>query len=193
MLDLQENVAGLAGARREKVLKLAAHHHGDERARVHFGKGPGAHEPAVLEHGNRIADLEDLVHPVRDVDDRLAGIPQASDVLVENLDVRGIERSGRFVQDEDRGIRLYTVRDFHELALSDRQLGNQRPGLQIEPEIDQRALRVGIHASIIEAAEARARLAAEKEVFGNSQIGQERQLLKHGRYAEFESFARIGE
>jgi hypothetical protein len=55
---------------------------------------------AVAQHGDAVGDLEDLVEPVADIDDGLAGRGELLD-HVEDADGIGFaERCGRLVQNE---------------------------------------------------------------------------------------------
>ena len=69
VLHLQDRIADLSGLLPEDVADVAADHHPDELAHVRLGDRPGADIAAVAEHGDAVAEAEDLLHAVRDVDD----------------------------------------------------------------------------------------------------------------------------
>ena len=53
-------------------LEVASDHHGDQSGHRHVGNIGRRDLPAVTQHRHPVADLRDLLEPVRDVDDRPA-------------------------------------------------------------------------------------------------------------------------
>ena len=70
----------------------------------------GVDPPPVAKDGHRVAQPEDLVEPVRDVDDRHAVAPQEVDHLDQPLDLARLERRGRLVHDHDAVVGVDTAR-----------------------------------------------------------------------------------
>jgi hypothetical protein len=60
----------------EEVTDVAADHVPDCRLAAQLAAGGGADPPAVPEDGDPVGDLEDLVHPVRDEEDRDATLAE---------------------------------------------------------------------------------------------------------------------
>ena len=58
-------------------------------------------EPAIAQHGDPIAEPEDLLEPMGDIDDGDAVAPQDVDDLEQPFDFPRLERRGRLVHDHD--------------------------------------------------------------------------------------------
>ena len=65
---------------------------------------PGGDRAAVLEHGDAVADLADLLQPVRDVDDGDAVRGQVADDPEEVVDLVVVEHRRRLVHDDQPGV-----------------------------------------------------------------------------------------
>ena len=65
----QQHVVGAAAAVGEELLELAADHQRHQLVGARRRGQPRSDRHAAVEHGDPIADLADLVEPVRDVDD----------------------------------------------------------------------------------------------------------------------------
>ena len=75
----------------------AADHAAHQFVGVELGGRAARHECAVLQHGDGVAEVEDLLEPVRDVEDRDAARLQPAHDRVEQLDLVVGERGGRLV------------------------------------------------------------------------------------------------
>ena len=73
--------------------------------------------PAVAEDGDTIADREDLLELVRNVEDRDALAPQAPDRLEERLGLVERDRGGRLVEEQDARVQRQGAGDFDQLLL----------------------------------------------------------------------------
>ena len=93
------------GAVREDVLDGAAGHPADQVAgRGVAGRQVRRRGPAVLEHGDPVADLADLLQPVRDVDDRDALRGQLPDDPEQVAHLVVGEHRARLVHDDQPGL-----------------------------------------------------------------------------------------
>ncbi len=84
-----------------EALDVAAHHHADDGL---LGEGGGllrSDVAAVAQHRHAVGDLEDLLQPVRDVEDGLALRAKRPDDLEELLHLGPGEGRGGLVHDED--------------------------------------------------------------------------------------------
>ena len=79
-----------------------AHHLADELVGRDVADVGGVDEGAVLEDGDPVAQVEDLLEPVRDVEDRDAALAQPLDEGVEQLDLVVGQRRGGLVHRDDR-------------------------------------------------------------------------------------------
>ena len=89
----------------------------------HLGHGPGLDRLARIHHRDPVAGLEDQAEIVRDVDHR--GAEPAGDLLDQRHDPGldgDVERRGRLVQDQERGVGEQRHGDHHALLLAARDL-----------------------------------------------------------------------
>ncbi len=70
------------------LLDVASNHAGDHFGLASFRQVDRGHEATVAQDGGAIADLEDFVHLVRDVDDRDATRREPFDQLRETVEFR---------------------------------------------------------------------------------------------------------
>jgi len=88
-----------------------------------IGKVPTWRRP---HHGDLVGDPEQLVQPVRDVDDRHTGLLQPPDHAEQHVDLGVGEDRRRFVQDEQLRLAGQRLGDRHLLLLGDRQAAHRR-------------------------------------------------------------------
>ena len=94
-----------------------------------LGGRPGVDLLAVLEHRDGVAEVEDLLEPVGDVDDRDAAVGEAADDRVEQLDLVVGERRGRLVHLDDPGVEAHRLGDLDDLLLGDGERADPAGGL----------------------------------------------------------------
>ena len=100
------------------IFQLPSDHHGDD-----FLVGSnifnifGGDRPPVLEHGDPIADLTQLPHLMRDINNTHAAFLEAADNLKQVFHLIQIERGGRLVHDQHLCVRGQRLCDFNELLL----------------------------------------------------------------------------
>ena len=90
-------LAGLVLGAREQRGRRAAHHLLDDPGHVDVGGLGVGHDAAVAQHGDAVADLEQLVELVRDVDDGDASRLEVVDDVEEALDL-GLRRAPRWAR-----------------------------------------------------------------------------------------------
>ena len=78
----------------DRDVDVLADHHRREGLRREVGDVAGADEPAAAQDGDAIGEVEDLVHPVRDVEDARAAAPDLAHDLQELVDL-GVRQHGR--------------------------------------------------------------------------------------------------
>ena len=111
---------------REVRLDGAADHAPHELVRGQ-GRGlVGRDERAVLEDRDAIAQVEDLLQPVRDVDHGDAAGGEPADDRVEQLDLAVAEGGGRLVHRDDPSIERERLDDLDDLLLGDRERTDAR-------------------------------------------------------------------
>ena len=90
-------------------------------------------DPApVAKHGHDVAQPEDLVEPVRDVDDRHAIAAQKIDDLHQPLDLARLERGGGLVHDDDPVIGVDRACDGDHLLHAEAQLPERTPDVDMD-------------------------------------------------------------
>ena len=164
---------------RLRALHLAEHVL-DQRAPVDLVDRVRRDAQAVAQHRHAIAELEDLVEPVRDEDDA----PTLRDELARRpehpLDLRLAERRGRLVEDEQACVADEQAGDLDELPLADREGLDGGPELHVaEAELVEDAPRVlGEAAPPVEERDVEP---PEEDVVLDAELGDEAQLLVHER------------
>ena len=119
-------------------LDRAAHHAAHELARREVRRLVGRDERAVLEDRDAVAEVEDLLEPVRHVDDGDTAGGELADDRVEQLDLVVAQRGGRLVHRDDAGVERQRLDDLDDLLLGDGERPDASGGL------DER------HAEIVE-------------------------------------------
>jgi hypothetical protein len=181
-------------ALREDVLDRPARHPADQVAGRGFARRQVRRRgPAVLEYGDPVADLADLLQPVRDIDDRDAVRCQLPDDPEQVAHLVVGEHGTRLVHDDQPGVVGQRPRHAHDLLAGRRQqpheplrrdLGVTQPAQDLPgPGVDQPAT---------DEAEA-AGLVAEERILRDRQLLDEIQLLVDRRYAGPHRGLRIGE
>ena len=84
-----------------------------------------AHECAVAQHSNPVAERIHLVHAVRDIDDSEAFGAQLADQGEQSLALASRERRRWLVHDQYLRPRVQRAGNLHELALAHRQMGDK--------------------------------------------------------------------
>lgn len=138
----------------------------------------GRHVAAVAKHGAVVGQLFDLVHPVRDIDDRHALTSQAFEQRKYTGHIRRSQRRRGFIKDQNPGLTRQGFRDLDHLPTRQRQTFHRRERMDVfgtrtrQCRLGNATLRLAI-----DQAEA-GRWIRDADVVGHAQIGHERQLLK---------------
>ena len=86
--------------------------------------------PAVAEDRRPVAQVEDLVEPVADEQDRHAAIAEPADDREQPLDLVGGERRRRLVEDQDARLDRQRLGDLDELLVGHRQAADRRADVE---------------------------------------------------------------
>ena len=86
----------------------------------------------VAKDGAGVGDLEQLVHPVGDVEDRHPAFAQAADKGEKEVDLTRGQGRGGFVEEEDRGAEGHRLGDLDHLLLANREGGNLLMRVEVE-------------------------------------------------------------
>ena len=116
---------GLAPLRREDRAHVAPGHEVDGRPLVDLVDPVLPDRAPVAEDRHPVGERPDLVHPVRDDDDRRPVRAQRANQLEEPLHLGVSERRGRLVEDEDPRLVPHRLRDLDHLPAG--RAGGSRP------------------------------------------------------------------
>ena len=134
----------------------------------------------VSEHGHAIAQLEDLVEPVRHEDDAALLRDELARRPEHALDLRLAQCRGRLVQDEQASVAHEEAGDLDELPLADRERLDRGPELHVaEPELVEDAPSLlGEPPPPVEQRDVQP---SEEDVVLDAELRNEAQLLVHER------------
>ena len=178
--------AGMAYSTLRPVMSLMSSAVG--RLRDRQARRDGA---AVLEHGDPVADLPDLVEAVGDVDDGDARRGELADHAEEVGDLLRVEDGRRLVHDDHAGVVRQGARHADDLLAGGGQPADLavRGHVAVAEALEQRAGVGGGGAALGEPAGRQ--LVAEVDVLGDGQAVDDVELLVHRRDAELEARDRV--
>ena len=186
--NLEHHVTPIArrlGAGREDVLDRSAGHQLDQPGgRCLLHREPGGDGDAVLEDGDPVTDLPDLLEPVGDVDDRHALGGQPADDPEQVLHLTLVEHGRRLVEDEQPGVVGERPGHAHDLLRGRREPPDRsgRRDLRVAQPLQQ-VTRLAVRAGSL-AEPAAGDLVAEEDVLGDVELGDQVELLVDRRDAE---------
>ena len=109
-----------------EVLGVRADHLADDPGDVDIRHALLAGDAPVAQHGDEVADADQLLQAMRDVDDGDAARLEVGDDTEEDFDLGGAQGRGRLVHDQDAGVLRHRLGDLDELLLADAQLLDRR-------------------------------------------------------------------
>ena len=167
-----------APQRREHALVFAADHHLDDGV-VALGSGVERRDVAtVAEDRALVGKLGDLVHAMRNIDDREAIGPELLQHPEDLGHVRRGQRRGRLVEDQDLGIARQRLGDFHHLPPRQRQVAYRRQRMNVlGANPGQRLLGEPPLCGLVDQSEALGRM-GDGDVVGDREVRQQRQFLE---------------
>ena len=167
-------------------------HHPNHRIRLERLDRQGADPAAVPQHREAVADGEDLLEPVRDVDDAHAVRAHPPDQIEQHVDLPLGEAGGGLVHDDDPRLEGHGLGDLHQLLLGGGKPGHGQARIQIRGQGLEQFGAAPVHfAGVLEPAPAR--FAAEKDVVRHVQVGAEVELLMDEGDALLPGVPRVGQ
>ena len=134
---------------------------------------------AVAEHRALVGQLGDLVHAMRDVEQRQALLREPLEDGEHLGDVAGGERRGRLVKDEDARLPHQRLGDLDHLAARQRQVLDAGARMDLlGPGTRQRRLGEPTLRGAVDQPEA-LRRPRDGDIVGHRKVGHQRQLLEH--------------
>ena len=188
--DPQELLARLSlHVRREVILEPATNHHFDERRSIHLGDRTRGDVPSIAQDRDRVAQPEDLLEPVADVDARHATVAQPADKRIQTLGFVLRQAARRLIEDDEARALADRRRDLQHLLLTDGQRANR--ARHVERGVDRRQHRFRAASHLAPGNKtSRRRQAAQAEILGDRQVLAERELLVDHRDARLERIGR---
>ena len=168
-------------------LDVVAHHHARQRSRRLLSRVAVTDHLAVAQHGGRVAHALHLFEAMRDVEDRLALGAQPLQRLEQLVGFLRRQHRGRLVEDDQLRRLQQAADDLDALALADRQVADQRIG------IERQAIAVGQRLGLGgDGGDRRLVVERQRDVFGRGQRVEQRKMLEHHADAELARGARAG-
>ena len=185
-------IGGRRLLRRVRARDRAAEHRRDERV-LRFVRGrAGSDDLAVAQDRHGVGELEHLAEEMRDEDDRPSACRQAPDDLVEALDLRRRQRSGRLVEDDELGVTGKRPEDLDLLLRRERQRPDRRVRRHLEAGASDDAPEPIEELPTTDEAEP-SWLGAEEHVLGDRPLRDQRDFLGNHRDPALERRARRSE
>ena len=154
----------------------AAEHVGDQRDLARLADGADRDGPAVAHHRDAVADREELVEEVRDVEHRDPGVAQPADHAEQHLDLAVVERGGGLVHDDEAGVERHRAGDGDELLDGGGILAERRAHVDGDAEAREDLAGAGVRGLPVDQAAA-PRLVAHGDVLGHAAQRHQVQLL----------------
>ncbi len=180
---LQDNLVGrMRDMGRKQVLRIATNHQPHEAVGIETGQRTIRADGAVLQDRHVIAEVEDLIEPVRNVEDGDALVAKIANELHQHRHIRGGERRGRLVQDEHARFDEQSLGDLDDLPSAERQLADRSVQGLLKPELGADGLN-GSRQTVKVDQPAAAIVGAKADVLGDGEMSGETQLLLHDGHA----------
>ena len=176
-----------------EILGVGADHLPDDPLRVDVFHLLMAGDVAVAQHGDVVADADQLFQPVRNVDDRDALALEVGDHLEQHLDLGCRKRRGRLVHDEDLGVERHRLGDLDELLLADPQILHQHVRADAGLEPFEEFAGPTLLLLVIDVEAAVGEFARGEDVFRHRQVAEQIEFLEHHADAARHRIARRGE
>ena len=174
---------GCGGRRGMQALQFFlgfAEHEFEGEFAAEIGARHGGDEATVAQDREVVGDGFDLAHAVGDEDNRAALATQRADHVEQALDVGSAQRRSGLVEDEDARVERHGFGDLDELGFGQRQRAEHGAGLdRVDAETGEQASGFADRGLLVNPADAVAALAADQDVLGDGEAGEEREFLVH--------------
>ena len=180
ILCLKDHFADLGVELGEYIRDLTADHHFNQLRFAQVFRIARADVLSVTIYTDTVADRKDLIHAVRDVNNRDTLPGQPADMPEQQFDLAVGDCCGRLVHDDDLCVDRDRFDDFDQLALRNRQVPQRFLGGYMQAAFLNQPLRLFdlgffVHQTVF------AQFAADKNVFIHGHIQNRVQLLMdHG-------------
>jgi hypothetical protein len=185
--DVAQRKGDLAGGGfggRVDLGDLAADHEADEAGLVDAADRVGADALAVAQDGDAVGEGENFFEAVGNVDDADALLAEIAHDGEEQVLLFLGERRGGLIHDHDARAGAEGAGDFDELLLGHRERADLGLGRNLGADAGEEFGGAGAAGGPIDAAGGRRGLQAQREIFGDGEVGEERGLLVNAGDAE---------
>src|SRR5260221_6979005 len=115
MSHFQDSLGCTTMTRRKSFLKITSDHERNQLILIRLGNRQRSDVASVLQHRHAITNRKDLLHAMRNVDDRFTFAAETTDNFKKHVRFRRGQESGRFIEDNQaRSLPDYFC-DRHEL------------------------------------------------------------------------------
>jgi hypothetical protein len=132
--------------------------------------------PTVAQDGARVAQREDFLHAVRDVEDDATLRPEFADDREESFDLAHGQAARGLVERDDLGAAAERLRDLDHLSLTDRQMRELRVRIDFFAEAAEQGGRLVVQRSAIDDAMALGQV-TEKNILRDGHFRHEVEFL----------------
>ena len=101
---------------------------------------------------------------------------QVADELDQGIDLVACQRCGWLIHNEEFGIRCQCTADRHELTSGNAEIGDLRFRIEFNADLRHRGHGGHAHRGPVDPAQA-AKMVAHRDVLGDSEVGEEREIL----------------
>ena len=162
-----------------EVLGILADHLPDDPVGVDLGDARLAGDPPIAQNRDVIADADQFLEPMRDIDDRDALRLEVRDDPEQHLDLRGAQGRGRLVHDQDAGILGHRLGDLDELLLADPQILHHGAGIDAGLQALHQGAGLPFLLLVVDAARGAHDLAGDEDILGHRQVAEQVEFLEH--------------
>ena len=155
-----------------------AEHLADDPGNGRLALGRARLEMAVAQNREIVADADELLEAVRDVDDGDARLLQFGNDAEQHLDLGGGQRRRRLVHDQHAGVVGQRLGDLDDLLLADPEIVDQRIGVDVVFEAGEQLPGALALAGHVDMNTAHGHVAPEENVLGDREVGAEIELLE---------------
>ena len=179
--QLQCDVADGHGPLRKDRSELPPDHQPNQVRPAHVRTRHRGDRLTIAKDRDAIGNGDDLLEPMRDVDDPRAAATQPLDDPEQLLCLSLGERRRRFVHDQNLRFRSERLGDFHHLLLGHAERLDQAIGPDRRADARQEIRRQACARPPVHASPRVAALERQCDVLGDGEVGKERGLLVDGR------------
>src|SRR6201987_4382967 len=174
------------------MCQLASHHCGNHLLLRHGISRRGTNVPAVPKDGNAVSNRKDFRQSVRNIDHYHATGSERSYDFQEANHFSFVQRSCRFIHDNDARLSRESPSNLDELLLADRKFADQSARVDIEIQRVQNLYRISVHRLPIDEWST-SRLPGHENILGDAKMGQQTEFLKNYTDATALRTQRVGE